>query len=217
MTYKAVLFDLDGTLLDTLEDLADSMNAVLSSRGYPTHPMAEYRYFVGDGVEMLVRRAVPDGLGSEEQVVRACMEQMRDEYARRWQAKSRPYPGIPELLDGLTEKGILLTILSNKPNAFVQQIALHFFGKWRFATAQGAVPDVPRKPDPAGALAISRTIGVPPASFLYLGDTNTDMETANAAGMYPVGVLWGFRPEEELRGAGARFLAARPEDVLALV
>ena len=217
MTYKAVLFDLDGTLLDTLEDLADSMNAVLSSRGYPTHPMAEYRYFVGDGVEMLVRRAVPDGLGSEEQVVRACMEQMRDEYARRWQAKSRPYPGIPELLDGLTENGILLTILSNKPNAFVQQIALHFFGKWRFATAQGAVPDVPRKPDPAGALAISRTIGVPPASFLYLGDTNTDMETANAAGMYPVGVLWGFRPEEELRGAGARFLAARPEDVLALV
>ena len=217
MTYKAVLFDLDGTLLDTLEDLADSMNAVLSSRGYPTHPLVEYRYFVGDGVEMLVRRAVPDGLGSDRRVIKACMDQMRDEYAQRWQKKSRPYAGIPELLDGLTEKGILLTILSNKPNAFVQKIALHFFGKWRFASAQGAVPEVARKPDPAAALGISRSIGVPQASFLYLGDTNTDMETAKAAGMYPVGALWGFRPEAELREAGARFLARHPQHLLALV
>jgi phosphoglycolate phosphatase len=217
MTYKAVLFDLDGTLLDTLEDLADSMNAVLSSRGYPTHQLAEYRYFVGDGVEMLVRRAVPDGVGRDEQAVRTCMDRMREEYTLRWKNKSRLYPGIPALLDSLAAKGLLLTVLSNKPNAFVQQIARHFFGKWKFASAQGALPEVPRKPDPAGALAISRSIGVSPDSFLYLGDTNTDMETANAAGMFPVAALWGFRPEKELREAGARFLAAQPQDVLALV
>ncbi len=217
MTYKAILFDLDGTLLDTLEDLADSMNAVLASRGYPIHSPAEYRYFVGDGVEMLVRRSLPEGHAGNEHVIKTCMGQMRDEYSRRWQNKSRPYPGIPELLDGLTAAGVRLTILSNKPNAFVQEIARHFFGKWRFAAAQGALPEVPRKPDPSAALAISRTIGVSPTSFLYLGDTNTDMQTANAAGMFPVGVLWGFRPETELREAGARFLAATPQDVLRLL
>ncbi len=216
-SFKAVLFDLDGTLLDTLEDLGDSMNAVLASRGYPTHPLAEYRYFVGDGVEMLVRRAVPESAGGNQPIIRACMAEMRDEYSKRWQNKSKPYPGIPELLDWLTGRDVLLTILSNKPDAFVHEIARHFFGKWRFAAAQGALPDVPRKPDPSAALAISRIVGAPPASFLYLGDTNTDMQTANAAGMFPVGALWGFRPEAELREAGARFLAAAPQDLLRLL
>ncbi len=217
MAYKAILFDLDGTLLDTLEDLADSMNAVLASRGFPTHPLAEYRYFVGDGVEMLVRRAVPPDSTGNEKVIKSCMDQMREEYSQRWQDKSKPYPGIFELLDGLTAGGVSLTMLSNKPDAFVLQIARHFFGKWKFAVARGALPDVPRKPDPSAALAISRTIAVPPGSFLYLGDTNTDMQTATAAGMFPVGALWGFRPEAELREAGARFLAARPQDVLSLL
>ena len=142
---------------------------------------------------------------------------MKEEYDERWKRKSRPYPGISDLLDGLTAKGIVLTILSNKPHAFVEEIARHYFGKWRFSATQGARPEVPRKPDPAAALAISRGVGVPPASFLYLGDTNTDMETALAAGMFPVGALWGFRPESELRDAGARALAAHPKDVLELI
>ncbi len=214
--YKAVLFDLDGTLLDTLEDLADSMNAVLAARGHPVHPVSEYRFFVGDGVEMLVRRTLPPGLGDDRAEVRACLLQMREKYALRWKAKSRPYPGIERLLDGLTEKGVVLTILSNKPHAFVQEIAGHFFGRWRFASTQGARPEVPRKPDPAAAIAISSSVGVPPASFLYLGDTNTDMQTAIAAGMFPAGALWDFRPEAELREAGARFLATQPLDVLSV-
>ena len=213
--YKAVLFDLDGTLLDTLEDLADSMNAVLASRGHPAHSLAEYRYFVGDGMEMLARRSLPPALAESEPEIRACLSRMREEYALRWKAKSRPYPGIDQLLDSLTEKGVVMTILSNKPHGFVQQIADHFFGRGRFASTQGARPEVPRKPDPAAALAISSSIGIRPESFLYLGDTNTDMQTAVAAGMFPVGALWGFRPEAELREAGARFLAARPLDVLA--
>jgi phosphoglycolate phosphatase len=215
MGYGAVLFDLDGTLLDTLEDLADSMNAVLASRGYPVHQLAKYRYFVGDGVEMLVRRSLPPALGEEEAAVRECGLQMRKEYTLRWKLKSRPYPGISDLLDRLTETGIVLTILSNKPHAFVQEIARYFFGRWQFASTQGARPEVPRKPDPAAALAISHSVGVPPASFLYLGDTNTDMQTAIAAGMFPVGALWGFRTEDELRDAGAQFLASHPLDVLA--
>ena len=216
MTYTAVLFDLDGTLLDTLEDLADSMNAVLASRGHPTHPVVEYRYFVGDGMEVLARRALPPALSEDPEEVRACVLGMRDQYGLRWKVKSHPYPGILELLDGLTEKGTLLTILSNKPDSFVKEIARHFFGRWRFSPAQGAQPGMPRKPDPGAALAISESVGVAPAAFLYLGDTNTDMQTAVAAGMFPVGALWGFRPEGELREAGARVLAAHPRDVLAL-
>ncbi len=217
MKYKAVLFDLDGTLLDTLEDLADSMNAVLASRGHPTHAVSKYRYFVGDGMEVLARRALPPAPGANVEEVQACVLAMRDEYGARWKRTTRLYPGISELLDGLAEKGLLLTILSNKPDAFVEEIARHFFGSWRFAWTQGARPEIPRKPDPAAALAISRKVMTDPGDFLYLGDTNTDMQTAVAAGMFPVGVLWGFRPEAELREAGARFLAARPLDVLSLL
>jgi len=217
MVYRAVLFDLDGTLLDTLEDLADSMNAVLVSRDHPGHPVSSYRYFVGDGMEILARRALPAGIASDEAEVQACVTLMRDEYSARWKAKTHLYRGIAELLDALTERRVLLTILSNKPHAFVEEIAAYFFGKWHFASTQGARPEMPRKPDPAAALAISRSMGVGADAFLYLGDTNTDMQTARAAGMCPVGALWGFRSEAELREAGARFLAAQPLDVLAML
>lgn len=217
MRFTAVLFDLDGTLLNTLDDLADSMNAVLASRGYPTHPTEGYRWFVGDGVELLVRRTLPQSLQKDEGVVESCRAQMREEYGRRWKNLSRPYPGIPALLDGLTGRAVRMAILSNKPDAFVGEIARHFLGAWSFAAAWGARPDVPRKPDPAAALAIARQVGAEPGSFLYVGDTNTDMETAVAAGMFPVGAMWGFRDEKELREAGARALAARPQDVLGLL
>ncbi|HVO37874.1 MAG TPA: HAD family hydrolase [Spirochaetia bacterium] len=217
MRFTAVLFDLDGTLLNTLDDLADSMNAVLASRGYQTHPTEEYRWFVGDGVELLVRRTLPRTLQDDEPVVESCRSQMRDEYGRRWKNRSRPYPGVPALLDGLAERAVRMAILSNKPDAFVGEIARHFFGSWTFAAAWGARPEIPRKPDPTAALAIAHEVGAEPGSFLYVGDTNTDMETALAAGMFPVGALWGFRDERELREAGARVLAARPADVLDLL
>ena len=216
MTFNAVLFDLDGTLLDTLEDLADSMNAVLASRGRPVHPVASYRSFVGDGMEVLAKRVLPAGLAGDTQEVQACVAAMGDEYAARWKVKTHLYPGIAKLLDALSDKHVLLTILSNKPHTFVQEITSHFLGKWHFATTQGARPEMPRKPDPTAALAICRELGIGPDRFLYLGDTNTDMQTARAAGMFPVGALWGFRSEEELRKAGARFLAAQPLDVLSM-
>ena len=217
MRKKAILFDMDGTLLDTLEDLADSMNAVLSSRGYPAHPLASYRYFVGDGVGELVRRALPAGVASDEKVVRACTEGMRVEYDRRWHDKTRLYDGIAELLDALVGAGVRLTVLSNKPDPFVQVILQHFFAAWQFAAALGARPSVPRKPDPAAALEIGRLLGVTPADFLYLGDTNTDMQTARSAGMVPVGALWGFRTKQELLEAGAVAVVSHPMEVMHLV
>ena len=217
MTYSAVLFDLDGTLLDTLADLGDSMNAVLVGLGYPAHELDAYRYFVGDGVENLVRRTLPENVRADAALVRSVVARMRAEYSRRWKDKTRLYDGIPELLDGLLSKGIRLAILSNKPHTAVLEVVDHFFGKWHFDAALGARPDVPIKPDAGAALEVARTMALSPAAFLYLGDTNTDMITAAAAGMFPVGALWGFRTEEELRASGALALAAHPRQVLDLV
>ena len=217
MTHTAVLFDLDGTLLDTLEDLGDSMNVALQSLGYPSHEMDSYRYFVGDGVEILARRALPEEARRDEALVRECVTRMRAQYARRWKDKTHLYPGMSELLDGLAQRGVKSAILSNKPHPAVVEVVDHFFKSWHFDTALGARPGVPIKPDAGAALEVARVMAVPPGAFLYVGDTNTDMATAVAAGMFPVGALWGFRTEKELRESGARALAARPQEILDLL
>ena len=144
------------------------------------------------------------------------IELERQEYARRWADKSRPYPGVPDLLDRLTARGIPMAVLSNKLDEFTRLCVTRLLSKWQFAAVQGATPELPKKPEPAGALAIAAKLAIAPAEFLYLGDTNTDMRTAVAAGMYPVGALWGFRTAEELRDAGAAVLARAPADVLPL-
>ena len=217
MRFKAVLFDLDGTLLDTLDDLGDSMNAVLSSRSLATHDREKYKYFVGDGVHNLVLRALPELLRGDDEMVRSCIADMRAEYSRRWKDKTRPYDGITELLDELTRRRVKMAILSNKPHPALTDVVRHYFGGWTFDAAIGARPSVPQKPDPAIALEVGRIAGIAPEDFLYLGDTNTDMQTAVAAGMFPVGALWGFRTAEELRESGARALVAHPRDVLGLL
>ena len=215
--FCAVLFDLDGTLLDTLEDLADSTNAALSAAGLPAHPVDAYRYYVGDGVENLVRRSVPDAVASDAATVAKVRDRMREEYARRWSVKTRPYAGVAELLDELERRAVPMAVLSNKPDDFVGEMVQHYFPRWHFAAAVGARPGVPRKPDPTAALEVASRLARPTSAFLYLGDTNTDMQTARAAGMYPVGALWGFRPESELREAGAARLIARPAELLELL
>jgi phosphoglycolate phosphatase len=217
MRAEAVLFDLDGTLLDTLEDLGDSMNAALASLGFPPHSLKSYRYFVGDGVRVLALRALPETRRTDEELVSLCVKRMREEYGRRWNVKTRPYAGIPELLDALAERGVRMCVLSNKPHPAVIEVMRFYFGKWEFAAAFGEQPEFPKKPDPAAAFEIARLVGVPPEAFLYVGDTDTDMRTAVAARMRPVGALWGFRTEGELRGAGAEVLLARPQDLVSLL
>jgi phosphoglycolate phosphatase len=215
MNYKAVLFDLDGTLLDTLEDLADSMNAALGRVGAPPHPVADYRYFVGDGVLTLCHRVLPADR-RDDATVKAAAAAMRDEYGARWAAKTRPYPGIPELLDALTARGIAMAVLSNKNNDFTRLCVGKLLGRWRFDAVQGLDETIHKKPDPSGALAVAQRLKIAPADVLYLGDTNTDMKTAVAAGMFPVGALWGFRTAEELTANGAKVLIAKPMDLLTL-
>ena len=211
---KAVLFDLDGTLLDTLTDLAESMNAVLARLGLPGHPRDAYRYFVGEGVEVLARRALPEESRRQE-MIRRCADEMRIEYQGRWAETSRPYPGIPELLDSLASLGLSLTILSNKPDDFTRLAVNRFLPGWPWQEVRGERAGTPRKPDPSGALVIAGKLGLAPGQFLYLGDTNIDMRTAITAGMYPVGVLWGFRTRTELEEAGAKTLLHHPLDLLA--
>jgi len=217
MRYAAVLFDLDGTLLDTLEDLGDSVNAVLARLGHPTQEMSRYRYFVGDGVSNLVRRALPEPLGRDEAVVETVTPLVRAEYGRRWHDKTHPYPGVPELLTGLAHRGVKLSVLSNKPHPATLEVMGYFLSEWRFDVVLGARPGVPIKPDPGAALDVCTQLGVRPGVVLYLGDTNTDMQTAVGAGMYPVGALWGFRTADELLDSGARALVAHPRDVLDLI
>ncbi len=216
MSYRAILFDLDGTLLDTLDDLADAGNLALAQLGFPPHPREAYKYFVGDGVETLVRRALPpDRL--DEATVREGTERMRQAYAERWACKTQPYPGVPELLDALAARALPMAVLSNKPHPFTQLCVERLLPRWTFAAVVGAQPTMARKPDPAGARAIAAQLGVSPDAVLYLGDTNTDMQTAVAAGMYSVGVLWGFRSADELRASGARTLIAHPLELLELL
>ena len=216
MKYAAVIFDLDGTLLDTIEDLADSMNAALQGEGHAVHAIDTYRYFVGDGIENLVRRALPESARDEESVNRG-KAAMESEYNKRWNAKSRPYTGVPELLDQLTQRQIPIAILSNKPEPFTLLAVNELLSPWTFFPIRGARPDTPRKPDPTGALVVAEELGVVPGKCLYLGDTDTDMKTAVGAGMYALGATWGFRPGEELLRTGAQILLDEPMELLELL
>lgn len=216
MTYKAVLFDLDGTLLDTLDDLADCMNRVLARQGYPVHSKDAYRYFVGDGMMTLAERVLPAEARSQE-AVQNCFEAMRVEYGAHWADKSHPYEGIIEALQGLRRRGLRLAILSNKADEFTKLVVAKLLPSELFEVIAGAMPGVPLKPDPRGALIVAEQMNLRPSEFLYLGDTATDMKTALAAGMHPLGALWGFRTHNELVANGACTVLHRPTDLLGQV
>lgn len=217
--YRAVAFDLDGTLLNTLEDLANAANAALATAGYPQHPVAAYRQFVGNGLQMLVRRALPSGeadrLGPDgfAELVR----RTGDNYAGGWAVATRPYPHIPELLKALCERGVPLAVVTNKPHEWTLRMLAHYFPDKPFLFVQGAMPELPHKPDPAGALEAARRLGVRPDETAFVGDSNVDMHTAANAGMGAVGVTWGFRGAEELRQSGADHLLYDPLELLELV
>lgn len=189
------------------------MNASLIRLGFPPHPVDAYRYFVGDGTDSLARRVLPKG-HLDEKTVSECLAGMKDEYSRRWSDSTKAYDGIAELLTGLEECGLAKAVLSNKSDEFTKITVNSLLCNWSFAIVRGVSDSVPKKPDPAGALQIAEDLKTDPSRIAYLGDTNTDMQTANSAGMYAVGALWGFRDSQELLANGAKVLAKRPEDVL---
>jgi phosphoglycolate phosphatase len=216
MRAKAVLFDLDGTLLDTLEDIANSANSALVRYGLPTRSVDAYRYFIGDGVTMLISRALPDE-NRDSDIIAKCVKGFRQDYSRNWNVNTRPYEGVPELLDALAAKHIKMAVLSNKPDDFTKQCVSELLPNHDFEMILGQRDAIPIKPDPVGALQIADRLGITPSRFLYLGDSAIDMKTAVRAGMFPVGALWGFRPLEELREHGAQAVIEHPMDLLRLL
>jgi phosphoglycolate phosphatase len=215
MRPRAVLFDLDGTLVDSLDDIGRSMNFVLESKGFPPHPLSDYRAFVGDGITMLARRALPPSASAE--TLEDCVAAMRRRYGEHAQERTRPYDGIPELLDGIAARGLRAAVLSNKPHDLTVAMVRRLLARWCFDPVFGERDGIPRKPDPSAAQQVACLLGLDPSAILYVGDTPTDFETARAAGMPFAAATWGFRSEDELVRAGAATVVRRPEDVLRLL
>jgi phosphoglycolate phosphatase len=215
MATRAFLFDLDGTLVDSLGDIGAAMNFALHACGWPTHPLADYRRFVGEGIVALARHAAPatpDAAARRLELVAACQRR----YAEHLFDNTLPYPGVADLLVQLRTRGVPLGVLSNKLDAPTRQICAALFPPGTFAVVQGQLPDTPAKPDPGAALALAAQLGVAPADIAFVGDTGVDMRTAVAAGMRAVGVAWGFRPLE-LRETGAERVIERADELLELL
>ena len=214
--YKVCIFDLDGTIADTVESIAHVGNQTLRAFGLPEIPVKDYNFYAGDGADVQVKRmlaAVPGG-------DKVDYEEVRTQY-RKWFAENpfyhvKPYDGILELLEGLKAQGIKIAVLSNKPHGAAVEVVHKIFGQDMFHKIQGQTSEIPRKPSPIGALAVVKEFGALPQECLYCGDTNTDMDTGKAAGMFTIGVTWGFRPRTELEEHHADKIVDQPSEILEL-
>ena len=210
---KLMIFDLDGTLLDTIRDLAEATNHVLAAHGYPTHSTEAYHYFVGNGVRTLISRSLPEQARTPERI-----EQFKEEqvayYHEHMYDHTRPFPGMQQVLAALQGRGIKLAVVSNKVDEAVQQMICDFFPEIRFEHICGQRDGIPHKPDPTMVNLVIAEAGVSKAEVLYFGDSDVDMQTAHNAGVKGIGVLWGYRTKEELQSAGAYAVLDKVEDLL---
>lgn len=213
---KLIIFDLDGTLLNTIADLAHSTNHALQTLGYPTHEVASYNFMVGNGINKLFERALPEGEKTEENVLRVRKEFLLH-YDRHSADESRPYPGIPELLETLQHKGYQLAVASNKYQAATEKLIAHYFPGIRFVAVFGQREGVKVKPDPAVVHDILRIAGVSKDEVLYVGDSGVDMQTAINSGVTSCGVTWGFRPRTELESFCPDYIVDKAETILSIV
>jgi phosphoglycolate phosphatase len=216
MKYEGIIFDLDGTLADTLADIANSMNRVMQERGYPVHPAEDYKYLIGRGLENLVSTSLPEE-SRLRSIITACLASFIEDYRDNCLVHTHLYPGIKSLLFRLQEMDLKLAVFSNKADDLTQIIVQSLLPGIRFGKIVGARPDYPKKPDPSGARLISDYLEISPDKMIYLGDSDVDMLTARGAGMLAVGVLWGFRTKEELLLNGADYLLSDPSELMALL
>jgi phosphoglycolate phosphatase len=215
MDAEGAIFDLDGTLVNSLDDLADSMNHVLLKFNYPAHEASTYMSFVGNGIRNLVHVALPES-ARDEQTVSACHDLMMETYAANCIHKTKPYEGITDLLSALKSFNMRLAVLSNKTDTLTKIIVQSLLPGY-FDVVMGLSTEAHKKPDPFGALQISNILGIRCNSIIFTGDSGIDMQTAVNAGMHGVGVLWGFRTREELRNNGAEHIIEHPLDLLAIL
>lgn len=209
MRYDAVIYDLDGTLLNTLDDLAGAVNHAMGALGFPTHSAREVCHMVGDGMEMLIRRALPQD--AQESAAQA-LALFKAHYAAHAQDATRPYEGVLPLLDQLGQAGVRQAIVSNKGDSFVKELNRRYFGQ-RISVALGERAGVRRKPAPDMLLQVMEAWGSDPARTLYVGDSGTDIQTARAAGVPCASVTWGFRTRDELIASGATLLVDTPREL----
>ncbi|WMJ88337.1 HAD family hydrolase [Anaerocolumna sp. MB42-C2] len=214
MKYNTIIFDLDGTLLNTLEDLTDSVNYALGKFGYPLRSIDEIRRFVGNGVKVLINLAVPNGTSAEESD--KCLELYRKHYSENLQNKTRPYDGISEMLKCLKEMGIKLAVVSNKYDTAVKALCNDYFREF-IEVAIGESQGVAKKPAPDSVYAALKVLGSNKEETLYVGDSDVDVHTAHNAGIKCVGVTWGFRNRDILKAEGANYIIDKPEDLLQYV
>lgn len=216
MNYKAVIFDLDGTLLDTISDISDSVNETLKRYGYQTFSEQDYKHFVGRGVNELIHTVIREAKIDVSEFDRIKTGYI-EAYARRNAAKTKPYPGIIELLKALKVRGIRLCILSNKPHFQTVDVVATYFSEIAWDAIYGKRPEFPIKPDPTSLMHMLTELNLKKSDVLYVGDTNTDMETARNGGLMSIGVLWGFRTLQELLEAGAGYIVNQPKDILNII
>ena len=212
MNFKGVLFDLDGTLVNSLEDIANAMNSVLSHYNYPTHTLADYKSFTGKGILSLVQVALPK-TARDEKTVTSCHQQFLEIYSENCTVNTKPYDGIIPLLDELKARQLKLAVFSNKADHFTKKIVETLMPGY-FNSVAGLKIEAHKKPNPLVALQICEQLNIKPEETIYVGDTNVDMQTATNATMYGVGVLWGFRTKEELIANGAKQTLNHPLDLL---
>ena len=215
-TVKTILFDLDGTLLNTIDDLADAANWVCAQNGWPAFTVEQYKHMVGNGIPKLVERFSPADCRSPEQLA-AALAQFTARYDAHKEDKTAPYPGIPELLAELKAAGIQTAVFSNKADALCGGIIDHYFAPGSFAAVRGSRPGVPTKPDPAGLYSLMADLGADASATLFVGDSDVDIATGHNAGLPALGAVWGFRGAAELTAAGADALLWRPADILAYI
>lgn len=213
---KLVIFDLDGTLMNTLEDLADAANHVLSSHGFPTHPVPAYCYFVGNGMYDLIRRILPEG-EKEGPMFDICFQEFYEYYTAHMHDKTTIYDGLWEVLEELQRRGVKMAVATNKVHEALAPLMAEYFPTIRFSAVFGQRKGVPTKPDPQIVYDILEQTGVSKEDTLYLGDTNVDMITAHRAGLKAVGVLWGYRTREELEGENAEYIISHPSELLMMI
>lgn len=213
---KLFIFDLDGTLLNTLEDLADAANHVLTNHGFPTHPVEAYRYFVGNGMPKLIERILPENSKSGV-VYDTCLKEFLDFYTIHMHDKTTVYDGLTSVLENLQNKEIKLAVATNKVQAALPPLMANYFPTIHWNALFGQRVGIPVKPDPQIVFDILESTGCSKDETLYLGDTNVDMQTAHAAGLKAIGVLWGYRPRTELEAAHAEYIIEKPEELLDFV
>jgi phosphoglycolate phosphatase len=212
MSFKAIIFDLDGTLLNTLGDITDSVNSLLSREGFPNHTEEQIQSFIGHGTKSLIFNSLPQDK-RDNYSVQYYLDAFLIDYNQNYYKKTFPYNGIIEMLDELTKKEIKMAVLSNKPDSLAKNCMNKLLPEWNFEVILGSNDSFPLKPHPAGAFHISEKLNIPPADFLFLGDSVVDIQTGIAAGMFSVGALWGFQPDG-LEGCGTHALIKHPMEII---